>query len=168
MKILELTSHLNHLEKGVSQLLGKVSDYTYNLEEKSSNYHTNKILKIGVLFKMNSLIMLLYCHLFNIYELTNSKLAFFYLKKILFMAIIEMLPYVFPLITKSQELFGEAADLNINPTIILFLVRLTDFCLGSLMRAIFPKSECQMIQTIVLSLILIQLIRKFLILQVDL
>lgn len=139
VKILELTSHLNHLEKGVSQLLGKVSDYTYNLEEKSSNYHTNKILKIGVLFKMNSLIMLLYCHLFNIYELTNSKLAFFYLRKILFMAIIEMLPYVFPLITKSQELFGEAADLNINPTIILFLVRLTDFCLGSLMRAIFSQ-----------------------------
>ena len=90
---------------------------------------------------MNSLLMLLYCHLFNIYELTNSKLAFFYLKKIISLAIIDMLPYVFTLITKSQELFGEAADLHINPSIILFLVRLTDVCLSSLTRANFSQMK---------------------------
>jgi hypothetical protein len=53
------------------------------------------------------------------------------------MAMLEMLPYVFSLITRSQELFGEAADLSINPSIILFLVRLTDVCLRALMRSNF-------------------------------
>ncbi|RCK57695.1 Multidrug resistance regulator 1 [Candida viswanathii] len=129
----------SHLEQGILQLLGQTSDYVYNLEEKSSDYHTNKIIKVGTLFRINSLSMLLYCHLFNTNERTNGKLAFFYLRKLLSMAMLEMLPYVFSLITRSQELFGEAADLSINPSIILFLVRLTDVCLRALMRSNFLR-----------------------------
>ncbi|KAL6453060.1 MRR1 Multidrug resistance regulator 1 [Candida maltosa Xu316] len=139
VKVSKLTGELNHLELGTFKLLGKVGDYVYTLEDEGIAYHSNKIMKTGILFKMNSLMIIMYCQLFNHYEKTNNRLAFFYFKKTLSLAINEMLPFMLPLITRSQELFGEAADLHINPNIITFLVRVIDVCLIATMRSNFSR-----------------------------
>lgn len=111
VKVMELTTHLNTIEMGVRKLFGKLEDYLYSLEELDSRYHTNKISKAASLLKVYSFLMLNYCFLFNFYEKVNNTLSYFYLKKMLTLAMDEVLVSSFALITKSQEIFGEGADL---------------------------------------------------------
>ncbi|CAK9439208.1 uncharacterized protein LODBEIA_P34320 [Lodderomyces beijingensis] len=135
VKVVELTNHLNHLEQGLKSLLGKFSDYIYALEEHDSGYHTSKVMKVQILLKMNAVLMLNYCYLMRHYEHKNRELCMFYLKKLLTVALYESLPYVFALITKSQEAFGEGADLYLNPSIIQLNVKISDICLISIVRS---------------------------------
>lgn len=137
VKVSDITTQLSCIELAISELLGKVSDYVHNLEEESTSYHTNKIMKIGILFRINSLLMTMYCNMFTYYERKNVKLSFFYFKKFFKLSVLETLPYVFSLITRSKELFGEGSDLYINPAIILFLVRTMDVCFSSMVRVNF-------------------------------
>ena len=137
VKVSEITTELNCIELAITELLGKVSDYVHNLEEESTSYHTNKIMKIGILFRINSLLMTMYCNMFTYYERKNVKLSLFYFKKFFKLSVHETLPYVFSLITRSKELFGEGSDLYINPAILLFLVRTMDVCFSSMVRSNF-------------------------------
>ncbi|CAI5758844.1 unnamed protein product [Candida verbasci] len=137
IKLMDLTNHLNHLEQGATKLVGKMEDYIYRLEEEDRSYHTNKIMKIGILLRMDILMISNYCYLFNYYESKNPKLSFFYLKKLLALTMNGMLPFIFPLISRSQELFGEGADLYINPSLMLSLSRISDIALIAMSRSNF-------------------------------
>lgn len=146
VKVMELTTHLNTIEMGVRKLFGKLEDYLYSLEELDSRYHTNKISKAASLLKVYSFLMLNYCFLFNFYEKVNNTLSYFYLKKMLTLAMGEVLVSSFALITKSQEIFGEGADLFINPTIIQVLTRISDICIIGIVRSNFSlyKARAEM------------------------
>ncbi|KAI5948985.1 hypothetical protein KGF57_005048 [Candida theae] len=137
VKVMELTTHLNTIEIGAKRLFGKLEDYLYFLEEKDSRYHMNKISKAANLLKVYSFLMLNYCFLFNFYENVNNTLSYFYLKKMMTLGMGEVLVSSFALITKSQELFGEGADLFINPTIIQILTRISDICIVGIIRSNF-------------------------------
>ncbi|KAI5969804.1 hypothetical protein CANMA_001178 [Candida margitis] len=137
MKVEELTTHLNFIEQGARKLLGKLDDYLYSLEESDSRYHTNKISKAASLLKLYSFLMLNYCFLFNFYEKSNNTLSYYYLKKMLTLAMGEIIVSGFALITKSQEIFGEGADLFINPIIIQVLTRVSDICIVGIIRTNF-------------------------------
>lgn len=146
VKVMELTTHLNTIEMGVRKLFGKLEDYLYSLEELDSRYHTNKISKAASLLKVYSFLMLNYCFLFNFYEKVINTLSYFYLKKMLTLAMDEVLVSSFALITKSQEIFGEGADLFINPTIIQVLTRISDICIVGIVRSNFSlyKARAEM------------------------
>ncbi|KAI5967828.1 uncharacterized protein KGF55_000060 [Candida pseudojiufengensis] len=137
IKLYELTTHLNCLELGVRKIFGKTGDYISPLEETNSSYHTNKLMKIAILLKMYSFMMLNYCFLFHFYDPINSKLCFFYLKKLLAIGMNEVLPSIFALIVRGQELFGEGSDLYLNPTLIQVVTRISDICLIGIMRSNF-------------------------------
>ncbi|EDK44590.1 hypothetical protein LELG_02769 [Lodderomyces elongisporus NRRL YB-4239] len=132
VKVMELTNHLNHLEQGVKLLLGNLSNYMSALEEKELGYRTSKMMKVQALLKMNAFLMINYRYLCNHYEKSNKDLCFFYLRKQFELAFLEDLPYSFALITKSQEIFGEGADLFINPSIIQIIVKISDLCLTAI------------------------------------
>lgn len=137
VKVMELATHLNTIEVGMRKLLGKLEDYLYTLEELDTRYHTNKISKVSSLLKVYSFLMLNYCFLFNYYEKVNNPLSYYYLKKMLTLAMGEVLVSGFALITKSQEIFGEGADLFINPIIIQVLTRISDICIIGIVRSNF-------------------------------
>lgn len=137
VKVMELTTHLNTIEIGAKKLFGKLEDYMHSLEEQNSRYHMNKISKAGSLLKVYSFLMLNYCFLFNFYEKVNNTLSYYYLKKMLTLSMGEVLISCFALITKSQEIFGEGADLFINPSIIQLLTRISDICIVGIVRSNF-------------------------------
>ncbi|KAK6459562.1 fungal transcriptional regulatory protein [Scheffersomyces xylosifermentans] len=119
VKIPELTQLVNHLELGVTGIFGRVRDYVKLLESEDVSYHFNKIKKAQILLSLNAFFVSMYYHFYDYYENKgNSTLSYFYLKKLLAVTITELTPYFFPLIIRSSEIFGEGADLVINPDII--------------------------------------------------
>lgn len=137
VKVMDLTTHLNHSEQGVFKIMGKVNDYVNVLESDDSSYHTTKIMKVTILLRLHVFFLVNYCNLFNYYERRNNKLGFFYLKKLMALALDEILPNIFALIARTHELFGEGADLYINPSIIQALVRIFDVALVAIVRTNF-------------------------------
>ncbi|EGW31659.1 uncharacterized protein SPAPADRAFT_140259 [Spathaspora passalidarum NRRL Y-27907] len=137
IKVMELTNHLNHSEQGVVKIMGRVGDYVNVLESKDQTYHTNKIMKLNIRLRLNLFFVVNYCILFNYYESKNARLGYFYLKKLMAVLFEETLPYLLPLIVKTNELFGEGADIYINPTIIQAINRIFDIALVSLVRTNF-------------------------------
>ncbi|RLV95944.1 Multidrug resistance regulator 1 [Spathaspora sp. JA1] len=137
IKVMELTNHLNHAEQGVTKIMGKVGDYVNSLESDDQPYHTHKIMKATILIRLNMLFVVNYCILFNYYEKKSPRLGYFYLKKLMAISFEEVLPFLLALIVKTSELFGEGADLYINPTIIQAINRIFDVALVAIVRTNF-------------------------------
>lgn len=111
-----LTQHLNVLELGFFSLFGKTVDYMRPLEDRSPAYQYSKTVKARIGFGLKTFMMLMYLHLHTHYEKKGEmELASYYLKKLLWMGLNELMPYFFPMIGKVREFFGESSEKILNP-----------------------------------------------------
>ncbi|KAK6204764.1 fungal transcriptional regulatory protein [Scheffersomyces amazonensis] len=133
--ISEFTHHLNHFECAIRGVYGTVHDYINRLESTDVTYHSGKIMKASCLISLNAFFVSMYFHLFNHYEKKkNFELSYFYLTKLMAITIGEMIPCFLPLIVRSQEIFGEGADLIVNPPLIQSIQRACEMIVISLVK----------------------------------
>lgn len=113
-----LTMNLNVLELGIFALFGKTVDYLQTLEYSKPSYQYSKIMKARIAYGLKSFFMLMYLHLQMHYESRGQyEISFYYLKKLLWMGLNEIMPFFFPMIVKVKENFGDSAEKILNPQI---------------------------------------------------
>ncbi|KAK6465703.1 fungal transcriptional regulatory protein [Scheffersomyces coipomensis] len=135
IKMSELTELLNHFEAGVRGIFGTVHDYVNRLESTDVTYRSTKIMKTTAIISLNAFFVSIYFQLGAYYDKKkNHELSFFYLKKLTSVTIGEMIPSFLSLIIRSQENFGEGADLVINPGIIQAIQRTCEVIVISLVK----------------------------------
>ncbi|KAG2736006.1 hypothetical protein G9P44_000096 [Scheffersomyces stipitis] len=127
VKVPPFTQYVNHLELGTISIFGRIRDYSHRLESEDVSYRFNKIRKAYSLISFNAFFVSVYYYFYDYYESRgNQVLSVFYLKKLLAITVGEMIPYFFPLIIRSAEIFGDGSDLMINPPIIQGIQRTSD------------------------------------------
>lgn len=116
IKMSELTKYINALEICTKRLFGELGDYINFLEYHNDNYSFTKTTKARIILSTKCFYLSVYCLFFVYYEKKKKhELSFFYLKKMLRVSAYELMPKIFPLMCNSQEIFGEGADMILNP-----------------------------------------------------
>jgi hypothetical protein len=135
IKMSELTKYLNRLEICPNKLFGEPSDYTNVLESEGVSYSFVKMTKLGVLLSLKGFYLSVYSYLISHYDAKkNNSLSFYYRKKIS-SCIAELTPSLFLHVCKGQEIFGEGADLLINPHLERIIHIINEINLSMLVRA---------------------------------
>lgn len=138
IKMSELTFHLNSLEICPSKLFGELGDYTNIVESEGEIYAFVKMKKVQILLALKGFYLSVHAYLASHYHNTkNYAISFFYLRKLLTMSIGELSPNIFLLICKGQEIFGEGADLIINPQLERNLHVINEINISALVRVSF-------------------------------
>lgn len=137
IKMSELTQYLNRLEICPHKLFGEPNDYTNILESKGDTYSFVKMTKLRVLLSLKGFYISIYSYLISHYEAKkNHGISFYYRKKLL-SCISDLAPSLFLHVCKGQEIFGEGADLLINPHLERIIHIANEINLSMLIKANF-------------------------------
>lgn len=139
----ELCSKLDLIELGFTQVHGSLSHFVRS-ESVSSQQVVERGIQMKIYFLSMGFIISVYFHIFNHYEQKkNRELTYFYLKKMLFIAIHEMLPYYNMMVDNTSEIFRDSTDIVITP-LFLSVVHKSLILLESLyLRARFTIDELE-------------------------
>lgn len=135
-KLLKFTALFNHFELGCDAIFGRLPHYLHLLELDNQMYSYGKTKKVSVLLGLKLFMLAIYFQMYAYYEVQNNpSLCFFYLKKMFAVSIEEMLLCFLPFICKTELIFGEAADLVLNPSIIEAIYRANEINIISIVRS---------------------------------
>lgn len=110
----QLTNRLNDMEVDFVKDLTNFN-LTLNLEASLAERRTN-VLRTKVYFQANFFFLGVNFHFFNYYESKNNfDLAYFYLKKVIVVAIYNMMPFYEDYVEKSTQYFEGTTDLAVTP-----------------------------------------------------
>lgn len=130
------TSLLNLIEVGAFSVFGKLKDYLQPLETINASYSYGKLVKCALLLSLNSFFITCLSHLLAFYKAQNNAALYaFYFKKILFLAISEILPVIPAFVTKLEEIFGDGVAVWMNPLIIDAIFRVNEVIITSIMKS---------------------------------
>ena len=142
VKMSELTKTLNFLEIGTFNAFGKLGDYITFLEDKDVGFRMSKANRLIIALSLKSFYLSIFYHLLLYYEeKKHLTLMFFYLKKILTIAICENIPFLYPIIYGTYDFFEDGVDLFANPRFLHMLHRTSDINIAAIVRANFVLFE---------------------------
>lgn len=115
VKMTDLAEKLSYMESHFVEEYGKIGNHfdAGNLSQVEV-YQTT--LKVKIHLTSNMFVVTIFFHIFNYYEKKGfSELAFFYLKKIFLITILDLMPFYFEFLDRSHIIFKNSTDLSITP-----------------------------------------------------
>ncbi|KAK6453712.1 uncharacterized protein RJT20DRAFT_131092 [Scheffersomyces xylosifermentans] len=115
VKMVDLVEKLGYMESHFIEVYGKMGNH-FDAGDLTQIEIYQKTLKMKIHFTSNLFIVSIFFHIFNFYEKKgNSELAFYYLKKIFLITILDLMPFYFEFLNRSHLIFKNSTDLTITP-----------------------------------------------------
>ncbi|KAG7660579.1 uncharacterized protein J8A68_005845 [[Candida] subhashii] len=116
IKMTELAEKLNYLEGNFMERFHDIINH-FDVAEDVTQLMIPRSLRMKIYFTCNFFIVSIYLHIFNHYERkANTELAYYYLKKIFVVVILESMPFFCECVSHSHMLlFRESTDLVVIP-----------------------------------------------------
>ncbi|EMG46044.1 Heme-responsive zinc finger transcription factor, putative [Candida maltosa Xu316] len=131
VKMSELTKQLSEFELGMKEKYGSLDDLLTITTENTHVFARNMPVKLYI--SLSSFLVSVYFHIYLHYEKKDVNLSFFYLKKIIQIAAMDVMPHYFELLGNSEVL----CDMFINPKLIQIIHKLNQLNLAMIIRVNF-------------------------------
>lgn len=126
---------LDDFEYFIFNTFGKPEDFMVPFKDDNFAYPFMKTMKCKNLLNMNGLVGIILFHLYLHFENKgSSNISAFYLKKILSIFCVSFSPYFYEFISRNHVNFGDCTDLILNPAILAFLHKTSQFTLILLLK----------------------------------
>lgn len=141
----EVSDLLTDYELFVSNTFGIISDFMVPFEKDTFNYSFLKVMKCKNYLNLTNFIVSISSSLqFHFENTRNWEAMVFYMKKVITISIIGLVPFYNELISNNHVNFGEAADLILNPSIIATIHKASLYIISLLVRvnAVVHQFKC--------------------------
>lgn len=115
----ELCSKLDVMELGFANVYGSLNQYV-KLDLTTTEQVIRRGIEMKIYFLSVGFLISIFFRIFNHYEKKrNREFSFFYMKKLLYIAIHELLPYYGVMLENTSKIFKNSTDITITPVFLI-------------------------------------------------
>ncbi|ODV78812.1 uncharacterized protein CANTADRAFT_53839 [Suhomyces tanzawaensis NRRL Y-17324] len=134
-KLAKVLEQVSEVEIYLSQNFPPLRKFAEPYHSEVWGYPASKVMACRKVLSAESFLLTIFFHIYLYYEKEKEyNFSFFYLKKIMSIACVELIPSFCPLVLNNSTNFGEAADMILNPIIESTIHRVSQLTMAILVR----------------------------------
>ncbi|WEJ96703.1 hypothetical protein PSN45_004246 [Yamadazyma tenuis] len=131
----DITEMLSDFEMTIYKTFGNIEDFMISFKDDAYRYPFTKIMKCKNLINLTGFVSSMASGFMQNFELKgNMELFIYYLKKVVCVGTLSMVPFYSELICRNHINFGPTADFILNPYLLLYMHKSSQFTLSLILR----------------------------------